>query len=74
MVKTKGSKKVKIEKYNNYKDLIPFYISRGLEIEEDFDNKPVLSLVMKNNNEMIGAATCSKIDEDYIQYANISAI
>ena len=57
---------MKIEKYNNYKELIPFYISRGLEIEEDFDNNPIFSLVIKNNNEIIGAATCSKIDEDYI--------
>ena len=57
---------MKIEKYSNYKDLIPFYISRGLEIEEDFDNKPIFSLVIKNNNEMIGAATCSKIGENYI--------
>ena len=25
-------------KYDNYKDLIPFYISRGLEFEDDFKN------------------------------------
>lgn len=57
---------MRIEKFKNYKDLIPFYKLRGLEIEDDFDNKPVFSLVMKNNNEIIGAATCSKIYEDYI--------
>lgn len=57
---------MKFEKYDNYKELIPLYISRGLEIEEDFDNDPVFSLIMKDNNMMIGAATCSKIGEDYI--------
>ena len=55
-----------IEKYDNYKDLIPFYISRGLEFEDDFDNKSVFSLILKNNDEMIGAATYTKMNEDYI--------
>ena len=55
-----------IEKYDNYKDLIPFYISRGLEFEDDFENKLVFSLIMKDDASMIGAATYSKMDEDYI--------
>lgn len=55
-----------IEKYDNYKDLIPFYISRGLEFEDDFKNKLVFSLIMQDNNKMIGAATYTKLEKDYI--------
>lgn len=51
---------------DNYKDLIPFYLSRGLEIPGDFYNKPIFSLVIKCDEEFIGAATCSKKDENYI--------
>lgn len=55
-----------IEKYNNHQELIPFYVARGLEIEEEFENTPIFSLIMKDEDNMIGAVTCSKIDESFV--------
>ena len=66
---------MKIEKYDNYKELIPLYISRGLEVHDgDFYNKHVFSLIMKNEEgATIGASTCTQLDENYIIEALVIA-
>ena len=52
--------------YNNHNALIPFYSRRGIEELIDYPNQPIKSYVVKENNNIIGAATCSNINEYYI--------
>lgn len=55
-----------IQIYQNHNKLIPFYSLRGIEIADEFENEPVLSYVIKENNEIIAAVTCSKVGIVYI--------
>lgn len=55
-----------IKEYYEHDKLIDLYVSRGLELENGFDNAPLFSYVLENNNEIIGAITCYKKDENYI--------
>ena len=56
-----------IKEEQRHECLIPFYTSRGIEeLGNQFENKPVISFVIKNSIELIAAITCSKIEDIYI--------
>lgn len=55
-----------IKEFVNHNELIPFYSSRGIEINDSFENNPICSFVIEKNNVIIAAITCSKIDDTYI--------
>lgn len=46
--------------------LLPFYIRRGIELIDKFENDPFLSYVIEDNKQIIAAITCSKIDNAYV--------
>lgn len=59
---------MQIKNYDTYNDLIDFYKENGLEFDEDFNyiSSPLFSYVMQDKEEIIGAITCSKIDNNFI--------
>ena len=56
---------MKIEQFFKHTQLIPFYSSRGIEFNDEFENKPEFSYILSEGNESIAAITCSKIDSIY---------
>lgn len=46
--------------------LIPFYIRRGIELIDKFENEPFLSYVIEDNENIVAAITCSKVDNTYV--------
>lgn len=52
--------------YNEHEKLIPFYSKRGIEELTDYPNPPIFSYVVMDEENLVGAATCSKKDEFYI--------
>jgi N-acetylglutamate synthase-like GNAT family acetyltransferase len=56
----------KIQIYEKHDELIPFYSARGIEIADSFENAPFLSYVIKEDNELIAAVTCSEVSNVYI--------
>lgn len=61
-------KVMQIKSYDNHIDLIGFYKENGLEFDEDFNyiSSPLFSYVIQDKGEIIGAITCSKIDNNFI--------
>lgn len=55
-----------IVEYKNHNELIPFYASRGIEVSEQFENSPVFSYVIEENENRIAAVTCSEISGTFI--------
>lgn len=55
-----------IVEYKDHNSLIPFYLSRGIEISKEFENPPIFSYIIEENGNLIAAVTCSKIDNTYI--------
>lgn len=57
-----------IKNYNTHSDLIGFYKENGLEFDGDFNyiSSPQFSYVIQDKEEIIGAITCSKIDNNFI--------
>ncbi len=55
-----------IVEYKEHNNLIPFYISRGIELTDKFENQPVLSYVVLKDGEQIAAITCSEINSTFI--------
>ena len=56
---------MKIEQFFKHTQLIPFYSSRGIELNDEFENKPEFSYILSEGDEFIAAITCSKIDSIY---------
>lgn len=59
---------MKIENYDNHNNLIYFYQENGLEFDEKFNYiaSPLFSYVIKYKEKIIGAITCSKINNNFI--------
>lgn len=55
-----------IIEYKDHNSLIPFYLSRGLEISEEFENSPIFSYIVEEDNNLIAAVTCSVVNRTYI--------
>jgi len=52
--------------YKDHNKLIPFYLSRGIEVSEEFENPPVFSYIIEEQGELIAAVTCSEINGTFI--------
>lgn len=50
----------------DHNSLIPFYVSRGIEISDEFENTPIFSYVTSENGNLIAAVTCSEVDGTFI--------
>lgn len=50
----------------NHNSLIPFYLSRGIELSEEFENPPVFSYIVEENGNLIAAVTCSEVESTFI--------
>lgn len=58
---------LEIAEYMEHDELVPFYVSRGLEISEgNFENPPIFSYLIKENENFVGAITCSKLENIFI--------
>ncbi len=55
-----------ITEHFDHSSLIPFYTRRGIEELTDYPNKPIFSYVIKEDDKLIGAATCSKENNIFI--------
>jgi len=50
----------------DHNSLISFYLSRGIEVSEEFENQPILSYIIQENNNLVAAITCSEVDGTFI--------
>ncbi len=55
-----------IIEYKNHNSLISFYLSRGIEISEGFENPPIFSYIALDDDILVAAITCSKVDDTFI--------
>lgn len=55
-----------IIEYNDHDKLISFYLKRGIEELNEYPNKPVFSYIIRDDDELIAAATCSKVDDNFV--------
>ncbi len=55
-----------IVEYKDHNILIPFYLSRGIEVSEEFENPPIFSYIIEENGNLIAAVTCSEVDGTFI--------
>lgn len=59
---------ITIKEFDNHNELVDFYISRGIEFNEDkqYFHPPIFSYVAEIDNEFAGAITICKEDNDFI--------
>ncbi len=57
---------INIIEYKNHNNLISFYLSRGIEISEEFENPPIISYIIEEKGNLIAAVTCSEVNGTFI--------
>lgn len=65
---TLSNNNITIKEFSNHDELVDFYISRGIEFNEDkkYFHPPVFSYIAKIDNNFVGAITICKENNDFI--------
>lgn len=65
---TLSNKNITIKEFSNHDELVDFYISRGIEFNEDkkYFHPPVFSYIAEIDNNFVGAITICKENNDFI--------